>query len=137
MQKKVLPLILGALALLVGILLVLVVTHLLLTQRQRAVLADYRRHMSDPAYLAAQTNKLQPLITEQISASFPHVEITPAAQPGKDGQAIYEVHLPPGETRDLPRLQAQIARLYGEYRRKGFHGTFLIYQDGKVVRSVP
>ena len=130
-------LIIGGLSLLVLVLLATVGRQHLLTLQQRAAAADFHRHMRDPAYLQAQTSKLLPAVEGQITASFPQVVITPSPQPGKDGATVYGVHLPANESRDLPRLHAHLARLYGTYRRQGFHATFLIYQDDKVVRSVP
>jgi len=104
---------------------------------QQAAAKRYRQQMQDPAYLHAQTTRLQPTVERQIRTDFPQVQITPASQPDQHGYTVYQVALPAGDARALPQLQAQLARCYGEYARQGYRARFLIMHNGKVIHSVP
>lgn len=120
-----------------ALVLIIAGMHAVRLFRQYAAAKQYRQHMSDPKYLQAQTARLQPTVAQQIYQRFPQAQIILSPQSDKEGNVIYEVHLPAGDFRDLPRLHAQIARLYGEYHRQGYHAKFLLYQNGKVVQCVP
>ncbi len=107
----------------------------LVHSHQQALIAAAQRKMRDPAYRVAQTLKLQPSVEKEVTDHYPRATITPHGQV-TDGANVYEVHLPPGEERELPFLYAEMCRICGKYRQQGYRGTLLLYDKDRIIKSV-
>ncbi|HOF87867.1 MAG TPA: hypothetical protein PLZ36_07145 [Armatimonadota bacterium] len=128
-----------AAAILAGLLIILVGIFgipRLKTMHDRAVARAYRAKMLDPVYRREQTIKYQPSVEREIKEKYPQAIIKPYphAEPGK---FVYEVHLPDGDGRELPRLTEHLCHVCGKYYKQGYKATILIYHEDRIIKALP